>query len=272
MRSVRHAGFIIGCALAMTPVLCAAQDTGSGSAATGTGETLVTDSGSVLMERLNALAEGGAAVDTLVPSENLAASWAAEVRRYRERSTEHRSRCHEELRRSNRDTIAGKSALCIRGDLLLEIGHRRKQRDILAETPGITLDPAAPIDAWIDAANAVVDGVDAGVFTTVDMLKEAKRNLHATYRRPMLLAITHARTSYVRSAIASVAHAARDAGRQLEEPLSFLEDVVPCLEASHAERAAASAATTHAEASAGLTASAEALRRCVGIVRSLVDR
>lgn len=246
----------------MTPMLCAAQETPT----TDTGSTVIADSGSILMERLDVLAEGGASIDTLVPSDNLTASWAAEVQRYRERSIELRSRCHEEIRRANRDTIVAKSSLCLRGDLQLEIGHRRKQRDVLVETPGVSLDPSEAIDTWIDAATAVVDGVDAGVFTTVDMLKEAKRNLHATYRRPMLLAITHARISYVRSLIASVALVARDVADQSEDSLPFLERIVPCLEEAHAQRVTASAATTHVEASTGLTTSVVALRRCIRIV------
>lgn len=228
------ARFLIGVSLAIAPVVCFAQDAGSGST-TGSG-TVVTqppvDTGALLLERLSRVAEGALALADVERTQKERDAWTAEVKRYAERSTELRVRCHEEIRRANRDTIATKSAQCLRSDLLLEATHRRKQRDLFASTAGVApaiADAAATgIDAWLDASTSIVDGIDAGVFTTVDALKTAKRNLHATYRTPMFHAFARVRGAHgaaIARAVASSAHASFDG-----EPHDVLAAFVPCIE------------------------------------------
>lgn len=218
----------------------------------------------MLLERLIALTDGAQNIAALLPRTTQVTAWSAEVQRYSERRAELRSRCHTEIRQANRDTIVGKSALCLRSDLLLEIGHRRKQRDLLEETPGRTLSPTREIDAWIDAAGSVIDATDANVFTTIDMLKEAKRNLHNTYRVPMLLSLTRARASIVGSTIASLASAAADALDDTDT--SALTTLVPCLEQAHAEHLAALSAAMLEAASSTHRSSITTVKHCIDLL------
>ncbi len=233
MSSVFATRFIVGTALALSPMLCMAQETaGSSSDATA----VTTDSGATLLDRLDVVAEGAIALKDLPMPEKTRAAWAAEVRRYAERSGELRTRCHEEIRKSNRDTIVSKSAQCLRSDVLLEITHRRKQGDTFAELPGVHETAAEAVaigvGAYVSAANAVVDGVDTGVFTTVDMLKQAKRNLNESYRKPMLRAFTRARASRAVSLVRSLAATVRIAlDGDARRP--FIDAFVPCVERAH---------------------------------------
>ncbi len=260
---MRTARFIIGLALACAPFVCAAQESGTGAT---TGSGTIADPHQELMDRLDALAESGMLLSNVQAPSTIRAAWAEETARYAERSTELRSRCHDELRKANRDTIAEKGALCLRADVMLEIGLRRKQRDVLAATPGIdsdTLESAtAAIDSWIDAATTVVDGADAGVFRTIDTLKQVKRNLHAGYRMPMLVHLTFARVALIQSLIRSLALETAAALRASEsDSLPFLEQIVPCLENAR-QQSASVPSTSHV-----VLMATDALRTCITIVR-----
>lgn len=265
MGAVRSARFLVGLTLAAFPVLCFAQETPEEPTAS-TGATVVeTDTGTLLVERLGALSEGPFTLEEATKETKWDAAWLDETKRYAERSAELRSRCNEELRAANRDTIVSKAAQCLRSDLLLEITHRRKQGERFAAMHGV--DPAVAdaavigIDAWIGAASAVVDGVDAGVFATVDTLKEAKRNLHQTYRVPMYATFIRVRASralHLSQALAgAVDQAMFDQG--IRRP--FLDAFVPCLETARAPLAAA-------VAPGGL---ASDLRAGVGTLRTCFD-
>jgi hypothetical protein len=260
MYAVFATRFIVGAVLALSPVLCMAEEAaGSSSGAT----TVTIDSGALLLERLDAAAEGALPLKELATPEKARTAWAAEVQRYAERSGELRTRCREEIRKANRDTIVAKSAQCLRSDLLLEITHRRKQADMFADLRGVGDDVAEAVSigagAYVSAANAVVDGVDTGVFTTVDMLKQAKRNLDDTYRRPMLRTFTRARASRAASLARSLSAAVRTAlDGDARSP--FVDAFVPCVERAHDMLTLATdpASDVAANYSAGLAE----LRRC----------
>lgn len=228
MSPVRTARFLIGCSLAVMPAVCFAQGTGSGSTASG---TTLTDSGSILMRALETFAHGAAPLDDLAMSDKERDAWNDEAQRYTERSSELRSRCHEEIRKANRDTIVPKAAQCMRGDLMLEAAHRRKQREGFETMKGVPAEivkaATASIDAWLGAASTIVDGIDTGVFATVDSLKVAKRNLHAAYRVPMMEAFKRARIFHARAVLFSMsARVLESAGRE-ERP--DIEPIASCL-------------------------------------------
>lgn len=233
MLSVLATRFIVGTVLVLSPVLCMAQEAPGSSSGT---TTVTADSGALLLERLNAVAERAMPLKDLATPEKARAAWASEVQRYAERSGELRERCHEEIRKANRDTIVSKSAQCLRSDLLLEITHRRKQADMFAELAGVDASVAEAVSigvgAYVSAANAVVDGVDTGVFSTVDMLKQAKRNLNETYRKPMLRTFVRARASRGASLARSLAASVRTAlNGDARRP--FIDAFVPCVERTH---------------------------------------
>lgn len=233
MLSVLAARFIVGSVLALSPVLCMAQEAPGASSGT---TTVTVDSGALLLDRLDAVANGAMMLKDLATPEKVRAAWSSEVQRYAERSGELRTRCNEEIRKANRDTVVSKSAQCLRSDLLLEITHRRKQADMFADLAGVDDGVAEAVsigvDAYASAANAVVDGVDTGVFSSVDMLKQAKRNLDETYRKPMLRTFTRARASRAASLARSLAASVRNAlNGEARRP--FIDALVPCIEQAH---------------------------------------
>ena len=254
-------------ALVAVPLLCSAQQTGT-DASSGSGAVVAqppADTGAVLLARLERLADGAFALKDLEMTQKERDAWTAETKRYAERSAELRARCHDEIRRANRDTIASKAAQCLRSDLLLEATHRRKQRDLFAGTKGVAGEYLAgattAIDAWLDAATSIVDGIDAGVFTTVDALKTAKRNLHATYRVPMYDAFNRVRTMHASAILSSVA--AQAVAAMGGEPRPVLATLVPCLDA------ASTSLGTGFHSTGGyqlFREGAAELRRCVGLI------
>jgi hypothetical protein len=263
MCSVFATRFIVGAVLAFSPVLCMAQETaGSSSGAT----TVTVDTGAVLLEHLDAVAEGAMPLKDLATPEKSRTAWASEVQRYAERSGELRTRCHEEIRKANRDTIVSKSAQCLRSDLLLEITHRRKQADMFADMQGVDGNVAEAasigVGAYVSAANAVVDGVDTGVFTTVDMLKQAKRNLDVTYRTPMLRTFVRARASRAASLARSLA-ASVNAALNGDARRPFIDAFVPCIERAQGLLSAATdpASDVNGTYAAGIME----LRRCANL-------
>lgn len=259
--AVRTTRFIVGLSLMLVPFFASAQESGSGAVSPEPERTL--------QERLSILAESGTGPETLIISASTKTSWTSEVKRYAERSGELRSRCNEEIRKANRDTIASKAAQCLRSDLLLEISHRRKQQEILTTLPGVTVPATNQIDAFLDAAVAVVDGVDAGVFATIDVLREAKKNLHQNYRRPMLEAITLARVSVLGTVIHSLALTAQNVVEQIPE--TDLMQIVECLEEATLRHTTAASATTLEDAVAGFRSTLSAVTTCRNLVGALSE-
>ncbi len=263
MFSVFATRFIVGAVMALSPVLCMAQETQGSSSGT---TTVTVDSGALLLERLDAVADGAAPLKDLAMPEKARAAWTAEVQRYAERSGELRTRCHEEIRKANRDTIVSKSAQCLRSDLLLEITHRRKQADMFAALPGVDENVAEAVSigvgAYVSAANAVVDGVDTGVFSTVDMLKQAKRNLDETYRRPMLRTFVRARASRGAALARSLAATVRTAlNGDARHP--FIDTFVPCVE--HAHDMLSTATDPASDVTGAYSAGMTELRHCANL-------
>jgi len=243
-------------------MLCMAQEAPASSTGVIVAEE---DRVAALIERLDIVARGAPALEDLSTPQKTKDAWTAEVKRYGERSVELRSRCHEEIRKANRDTIVALSAQCLRSDLLLEAGHRRKQRDAmntaLGADPGVAAGAVTGIDAWLSASTTVIDGIDAGVFMTIDMLKQAKKNLHDTYRVPMFRAFARVRASQASSLTRSVA-AAVAAGLVNEPEHAFLDAFVSCIESAHAQLTAASSSTGDiTQLRAGMTQ----LRRCIAL-------
>lgn len=223
---MRHARFLVGLTLALAPSVCFAQQASSGATVSTEAST-----GAYMLQTLEMFSEGALPLEELAMTDKERAAWNTEVARYVERSTELRARCHEELRKANRDTIATKAAQCVRSDLLLEATHRRKQRERFEALKGVPEDviggATTGIDAWLDAAASVIDGIDTGVFGTVDSLKVAKRNLNATYRVPMLDAFKRVRVFQARAVMFSIAARVLEAWDHEERP--ELEPIANCL-------------------------------------------
>lgn len=249
---MQPARILIGLALALLPAAAFAQESSSGAT------TVTIDSGSLLLGRLESMAQGALPLADVAMTPKERETWATDVKRYAERSAELRSRCHKEIRKANRDTIAAKAAQCLRSDLLLEATHRRKQRDLFVNTDGVQQavigGATTGIDAWLDASTTIIDGIDAGVFTTVDALKTAKKNLHATYRAPMQQAFVRVRIDHGVAILRSTAAAVLESLNG--ETHTVLATFVPCMEAARAAF----------DSEGGLTAGMSQLRGCITII------
>jgi hypothetical protein len=273
MGTVRSARLVIGAVIALAAVPCLAQEEPASSSGTALPSPRA-DSGALLLDRLDALSEGALPLDDAAAETKWDRSWPEEVERYAERSADLRARCHDEIRAANRDTIVGKAAQCLRSDLLLEITHRRKEGDRIANAaavdPEIAGAAAEAIDAWTEAATAVIDGVDAGVFTTLDTLKEAKDNLQRTYRAPMFATFVRVRASRALHVLTAFAATVRDAMMPDAGPRRpFLDAFVPCLESARDSFLATAADGDRVQ---DLRAGTATFRTCVGMAEDERER
>ena len=108
--------------------------------------------------------------------------------------TELQSNCRTDFRHANRDQKFRVQLRCYRGEIALQKELLRKQHDFIAELPGISdtvrKNALQRIDALSDALAAVITGIDSGVFTSLNDLLEAKKNLFEKYRSPAWAMLT----------------------------------------------------------------------------------
>lgn len=151
----------------------------------GTGASLY---GRIHMLRTQIESRIPANTGALLPNAVKQKAWDTEKARHEQRIWELRAKCREEIRKANRDTIVSKSAQCLRSDLMEELALRRKEKAYVESLPGIDAQVLAPysssVAALMDAQSAIVDGIDTGVYTTVELLQTAKRKLRDQYRMP----------------------------------------------------------------------------------------
>jgi len=130
---------------------------------------------------------------TLVPDAAKKKAWDGERKRHAERAADLRKKCRDEIRKANRDTIVAKSEQCFRGDLLEELTLHRKEQIYVASLPGIDAKVQTAfqdaLKKLIDAEVAIVNGVDTGVYASVELLQSAKRKLRDQYRIPYRTAL-----------------------------------------------------------------------------------
>lgn len=109
----------------------------------------------------------------------------------------HRMECTDELRKANRDTRYKTMLGCYKTDLALIKEIILKQKEYVAQVPGVTetvrSQATATADNLLDAIATIIQAIDAGVYHTEADLLEAKTNLFAKYREPHWLAISKLR-------------------------------------------------------------------------------
>lgn len=187
------------------PLASTAQET------TGTGETLpmpAAETGSLLRAQAALLLEG-----TTLPEkpeafvQNVSSArtaWQQQKDRLTERWIEHRRDCRMQMRQANRDQIARVAADCYRADLLQELHLLTQRNDVLLSVLlASDADAAQSVrnahEHLQDAMQAIIDGIDAGVFVSLQQLTTAKRNLAVQYRLPWLRSIAVLRAGQKRS-------------------------------------------------------------------------
>lgn len=195
--------------LLVLPLAANAQETGSG-AMTSTGTVIeqpVLESGA-LLRRLDVLAADAEARGITTRTDLLAleakfTQMKDERTRQAQRRLEHRTDCRERLRKANRDQQAETAATCFKEELALETAILRKERTIVASlaslSPEVRVYALTTTDALIDAAQTIMDAVDAGLYTETAEMEDAKARLHARYRVPRMGAMLLAETDMDRA-------------------------------------------------------------------------
>lgn len=210
----------------LMPTLSMAQSASSSSNATGSGGTLtVPPEPAVIVEDRAWRLQGFTAA--VVKAENADAQEREHRALYLRKRSDDRAACRDALRRSNKSTLLKTLLRCYGEELAWEKDFRRKQQDHIRSVAGIT--PAVRSlalsrgELLINAIDAILFAIESGVYADRDDLLEAKRNLQAKYRKPLMESLTMLRADRTLTWIA-------DLLRQIDAlALSELADARACL-------------------------------------------
>ncbi len=185
--------------LSLTWLLVLAFPFAAHAQASGTGAT--TESGTVIEATTSEILQGILNItptrlakklnQLLVPAKQQAA-WENESKTVRTRMASLRIECREAIRRANRDERMSKVLQCQRSLLLQEANLFNKESQYIGSIP--LLDPkikataTGTIASLENAQMAIIDGIDAGIFTSDTQLLSARANLKTNYRSPYWLA------------------------------------------------------------------------------------
>lgn len=172
---------------------------------TSSGTILITESGALLEEqslissgtillrlkRLKVLTakediEVSSTQDIEPPTEEMQ-RYNMERERFNERREDFRKNCLLDIRQANRDTRDANIMRCFRGHIMQDVSAARYWVNYLASdpfaSPLLKAQAIANGEELIEAILTVINGVDAGVYTSPDSLAETKRLLREQYRK-----------------------------------------------------------------------------------------
>jgi hypothetical protein len=162
------------------------------------GSGTVLSTGALLQEKIQMLKQllGAPLPDSrasIVLSDAKESGWASDVDHYSQKSAEYRTACHNTIRAANRDTIVKQASTCLRGDLQLHSSFLRKQSQHVLDLPQLNASTRSgailAINNLISAEMTISDAIDAGVYTSVENLDDAKAKLRDQYRSPYWLSL-----------------------------------------------------------------------------------
>lgn len=270
MKSFSFFAIIIGLSITVN---VSAQSTESGSTATGSGRT-VEEMLSALLEKAQHLPDD---VKKISVSAQKQSAWEAESKRLIERLAQHRRDCREALRKANRDTLMTKALQCYRSDLLQEINWLHEFEQYLSLVPyssaPLLASATGAIANMIDAQSTIVDGIDAGVFETMESLEQAKRNLRQQYRLPYWNAVVKMRADRELTYLYFIAKKLSALGTPDHASASFVslkEQTIRCLDTAHPQLLGVLTAADWKEASALLKIAQGTVEGCLDRFSALV--
>lgn len=118
------------------------------------------------------------------------AAYRESLRKFQTDFADARRACRADLRRANRDTKFPILVRCLRTETTIQRDFAKTHLEVINATPGITLpirkSALRAFYAWIEALEAVIAGIDAGIYTLEDDLHETKQNLLTRYYQPLL--------------------------------------------------------------------------------------
>jgi hypothetical protein len=155
----------------------------------------------------------------------------------RKKRTEARRVCAERLRKANRNERFSALLLCVKQDLTTTLEGIRRRQDGLGVRAGVSSDTTSLIrargDLLIDALDAVIQAIDAGVYSNEEDLFEVRNNLRDKYILPYSALLPRSDTEHALAGIAHMLIRSRDMDRSgfPDEVLSSLEKSDACLAA-----------------------------------------
>lgn len=114
--------------------------------------------------------------------------------------------CRMDIRKANKDSLDQTIRRCFRSDITLRMNLWKKDLLYTDAMPGIgkmiRQNALEKTDALIRAGQAILDGIDTGVFTSSADMEEANRNLRTKFLDPKRLADAQVEVEHLRSWIA----------------------------------------------------------------------
>ncbi len=153
----------------------------------------------------------------------------------RKKRIEARRACAERLRKANRNERFSALLLCVKQDLTTTLEGIRRRQDGLGVRAGVSSDTTSLIrargDLLIDALDAVIQAIDAGVYSNEEELYEVRNNLRDKYILPYSALLPRSDTEHALAGIAHMLMRSKDTDRSglPDEVLSALEKSDACL-------------------------------------------
>ena len=115
----------------------------------------------------------------------------------REKRRDKRLNCRIDVRKANRDAILRETLQCFKATVSQDLEILRKERLYIEKLPGVRDEYRGGAlfhsQNLSDALQAIIQAIDAGVYTSKEGLQDAKRSLSGTYRAQKRLAMTRLR-------------------------------------------------------------------------------
>lgn len=132
-----------------------------------------------------------------------AAAFREQQQLRRQKRTEKRRACRDDVRKANRDTVTTVTFTCFRATLTMDLEMLRKEKQFVETMAGPVESTKKTalfhIGNLMDAISTVIQAMDVGVYDSKEGLEEAKRNLGITYNVQRSLAMSHLRVDRART-------------------------------------------------------------------------
>ncbi len=251
------------------PVVVNAQETTSTGSTTGTGTHVQT--AEEIFEHMLSNA-GELAVDSLsqiqIP-EKAQLAWNKESQALRQRITDERIECRDAVRRANRDQRLTKVLQCQRALLLLKTNFLRKEQIYLTSSQLSTTvmnEMTKTTSDLVSAQMTIVDGIDAGLFSSEEQYMTARTNLRETYRVPYWLAKARVR---VDRELTYINFIAKELSVRTDLLTPSLTEIGTCLHQSWTHLQSAKLALNSQEIGLQMTAARANTALCQDLIRTL---
>jgi len=184
----------------------------------------------------------------------------------------HQLECKDEIRRANRDTKLLTLLRCYRTNLTLNLESLRKERLYIENimvglTEGQKGNAYEELDNLVDAITTVINGIDAGVYTSQNGLEEVKTSLMKRYWTPwwheQLKLHADRLISWIAHLIIRI-DAISEANDMLEEDQILLANTRACLTDEETRLKAAISSLEYEETNTKLQESYENIMLCLG--------